>query len=103
MGRGIAAPPGLRGFSFRVGARPAGGGGAAALPAIAFASGAPEPRSWQFALMRPTEDHVAALCLAGAGQALQLRAFQADVFAERPRAVAPGLIAAGAWAAPDEL
>lgn len=111
LGRGISAPPGLRSFAFEMGPSMGSmhpplpgthlpsmhGGSSAASASIAFSSAVPELRRWHFALLRATDDHVAALCLeraAGDGP-LHLTAFQADPFAEDAQPVEASIVAHG--------
>ena len=97
LGKGISAPPGLRGFSFTL-AAPGAAVSAADGAAIRFASAAGgDPSCWQFALLQPTAEHVAALCVAqkSSDAPLQLAAFSADALLEEQQPVAPGLIALG--------
>jgi len=56
VGRGIAAPPGLKGFSFSL-----QHDGDSESPEIRFCSIARETSEWGFALLAPTERHIAAV------------------------------------------
>lgn len=58
VGRGISAAPGLKGFSFSVEEEERDGGGK-----IQFSSACPDRIQWDFALLGPSDRHIAALCV----------------------------------------
>jgi hypothetical protein len=110
VGRGISAPPGLSSFSFRIGGEGEGkedsrgscigsdagssdpeisssSGSTSSRGSILFESSVGERQGWEFMLMRPTQQHMAALCLerphvgGGSGHVkTRVRAFEAALF-----------------------
>jgi 4'-phosphopantetheinyl transferase len=81
VGRGISAAPGLKSFSFSVEEGEDGGGGGK----IRFSSVYPERIQWEFALLRPSDRHIAALCVQktrNGGMPVSIKSFSMGVGVE---------------------
>lgn len=92
VGRGINAPPGLQGFSYTM--SPQSGNQP---DVIHFCTDVDkEALEWEFALLQPTETHVAAICCQkNDASVLQVRAFEADTsYSERALQPCPTLLVA---------
>lgn len=99
LGRGISAPPGLASFSFLVDPIPAAG--APQESTISFMSAVDDEKRWQFLLIEPTWQHIAALSVeqqaGGPRSGVQLTSFEGHLIRDGPLGVIsePKIIAMG--------
>lgn len=78
VGRGISAPPGLKGFSFHLPPSVA----LAAPSIVEFSAQHPledQAKTWEFALIHPSESHVAAVCCERPSNGVPLRLHSFEV------------------------